>query len=210
MAIWDVYKAFLPVVSRKCFRSSPPHEMTKLTILSKLVVCGMCWHVRKLVHRMRHLIATLFFILSWLSDFWSCCRTEPWRCCIANCASNAAWLALVWTLLHSCALILSRAFFQFVNRVVIHTTLKCCMLLLPNVLQILQKAPSPSSYYSQKNSFSHFLEYFLTDVNTDMLHCFFEDRGPNRSESSLLLLPCLEVNVDVAPKKERISILHKF
>ena len=119
----------------------------------------------------------------------------------------------MWTLLRSCAFILSTAYFQFVNGVVIHTPLECWTLVLPNVLHILQKAPpQSSSYCSQKNSFSHFLEYFLTDVDVDVLHCLFEGPGPNcsSSESSLLLLPCLEANEDVEPKKKRISILHNF
>ena len=112
----------------------------------------MCWRARKCVQRMRDLMASLFFILSCLSEFWSCCKTDP--SLIAASAAKTVWLAIAWTLLFSWPFIFSTAFFQLVIGVETHTHRECWSDLLPNVLHVLQKAPSlSSSYCNQWNSF---------------------------------------------------------
>ena len=76
-AIFEVYVAFHPALSKKVWRVSPPQLTTNSTSLSKFVVCAMCWWARKWVHQIRGLIDFLFCNLCCSPTFWSWLIRDP-------------------------------------------------------------------------------------------------------------------------------------
>ena len=97
-AICKVYTAFLPVLSRKFLRSSPPQKTTNSTITCKnyRVVWEMCCRARKWAQQKKDFMAFLFNTRSYSDTFWSCWVTESDPVfCVARCA-KASWFAWMW------------------------------------------------------------------------------------------------------------------
>ena len=115
-AIFEVYVAFLPALSRKVWKVSPP-QLTNSTSLSRLVVCAMWRWARKWVHQIKALIAFLFCSLWCSPTFWSWLIMDP--SFLALSASTSNWQDRRYTSLFECDFIFLVAFFQLVNGLII-------------------------------------------------------------------------------------------